>query len=126
MPSVTLSDENIETRLVTLDKSKKKSRDERFTKSRASTRPLPENRQYPNRIRELRLARNWLQDELAAMVGLTAAAVNRHERGNRDLDGWTIERYAIVFQVSPYALFVHPDEYIEYDAPLDKDDPTDA
>lgn len=69
---------------------------------------------HPNRIRELRNARQLNQKELGQLIGLPQPTVNRHENGNRSLDGFAIERYAKFFGVSPYELFVPVDHAVEY------------
>lgn len=55
------------------------------------------------------------QAQVGKMTGVKHATVNRHENGNRGLDGFAIERYAKLFGVSPYELFVKPDHEVEYD-----------
>lgn len=42
--------------------------------------------EMPNRIRELRMARGWSQDQLAARVGCSKPQISDLERGNRSLD----------------------------------------
>lgn len=61
-----------------------------------------------NRLRELRTKRGLSQEHAAAMVGYDISTVNRHENGNRGLDGSAIDRYAKLYQVSAYELFVDP------------------
>lgn len=65
---------------------------------------------YPNRLRALREGRKLTQAQVGQMVGLTESAVNRHEQGNRSLDGLAIDRYARFYGVSAYELFVSPEE----------------
>jgi transcriptional regulator with XRE-family HTH domain len=83
------------------------------------TKAIPKHVKFPNRLRELRVAKGLGQAKLGELVGLTAAAVNRHERGNRSLDGMAIDRYADVLGVSPYELFVRADHEIRYDTDPD-------
>ena len=63
---------------------------------------------HPNRLKELREERGWTQIDVAERVGFPQPTYNRHERGNRGLDGTAIDRYARLFGVSPFALFVDP------------------
>ena len=66
----------------------------------------PELMQYPNRLRILRQERKWTLDDVAQFMGLTVPAVSRHESGNRSLDGPLIDRYATLYSVSPFEIFV--------------------
>lgn len=71
---------------------------------------------HPNRLRELRLARNVSQSEIARQTGIRQAHISLHETGNRLLTGEMIDRYATYFDVTPYELFVPRDFWIAYDA----------
>lgn len=62
-----------------------------------------------NRLKELRNRRGLSQEHAAAMVGYDISTVNRHENGNRGLDGSAIDRYAKLYQVAAYELFVDPE-----------------
>ncbi len=68
---------------------------------------------YPNRLRALREARGLTQEQVGTLVGITESAINRHERGNRSLDGNAIDRYARFYSVSAYELFVGANEVPE-------------
>lgn len=46
-----------------------------------------------NRIKELRVTKRMTQEELAKEVGITAAAVSRHENHQREPDEQTAARY---------------------------------
>lgn len=46
-----------------------------------------------NRIKELRIQNRMTQEELAEKVGITAAAVSRHENHQREPDDETAARY---------------------------------
>jgi transcriptional regulator with XRE-family HTH domain len=70
---------------------------------------------HPNRLAELRDKRMLSQTEVAKLLGMTPATINRHERGNRSLDALAIERYARFYNVSPFELFVPADSYVEYE-----------
>lgn len=73
-----------------------------------------ERPRHPNRLAELRDTRKLTQSDIAKLLGMTAATVNRHERGNRALDGFAIERYAKFYGVSPYEIFVPADSWVPY------------
>jgi len=61
-------------------------------------RPMTE---MPNRIRELRMARGWSQDQLAARVGCSKPQISDLERGNRGLDLDWMRRLADALGVLP-------------------------
>ena len=59
-----------------------------------------------NRIKELRINAGLSQKELGDMVGLTHAAVSRHENGSRGLDELMIKAYSKALEVQAHELFV--------------------
>lgn len=73
-----------------------------------------ERPRHPNRLAELRDRRQLSQSDIAKLLGMTAATVNRHERGNRALDGFAIERYAKFYGVSPYEIFVPAESWVPF------------
>lgn len=58
-----------------------------------------------NRLAELRRARGLTQKELAAAAGVTAAAVCRWERGNRDIPTLTLAKLCRAMGLEPSAFF---------------------
>ena len=50
-----------------------------------------------NKIKELRLSRDWTQAELGKMLNCSDVAVGRYESGKRDLDTATISALCDVF-----------------------------
>jgi hypothetical protein len=54
------------------------------------------------------------QSEVGKDLGWKSPVVNRHELGNRALDGFAIERYARYYNVSPYEIFVPADYLVIY------------
>lgn len=62
----------------------------------------------PNRLKEIRVERGLTLEQASALSGFSLAAISRHENGNRGLDGSAIDRYARMYQVAPYELFVNP------------------
>lgn len=50
-------------------------------------------------VRELRLQRNWTQDDLAAELGVDAAYISRIERGQKNVSLETVIRLSAVFGV---------------------------
>lgn len=55
---------------------------------------------YPNRIRELRLARGWSQEELGELCGMSGVQVGYLELGRRELKLSTMKVLARVFEIS--------------------------
>jgi transcriptional regulator with XRE-family HTH domain len=55
----------------------------------------------PNRIRELRLARDWSQDRLAEKVGCSKMQISDLERGNVSLTVEWMRRIAATLGLSP-------------------------
>lgn len=53
-----------------------------------------------NRIAELRQSRHYTQDEMAAMLGISRAALSHYEKGRREPDYATLIKIADLFQVS--------------------------
>jgi transcriptional regulator with XRE-family HTH domain len=53
-----------------------------------------------NRIAELRMSRHMTQDELAAKLGISRAALSHYEKGRREPDYETLIKIADLFQVS--------------------------
>lgn len=69
---------------------------------------------HPNRLKELRAIHKLDQKDVARALKIPAPTVNRHENGNRSMDGFMIERYAYFYGVSPYEIFVPVDHSVEY------------
>jgi transcriptional regulator with XRE-family HTH domain len=64
---------------------------------------------FPNRIRELRVGRNWSQDQLADEVGCAKAQISDLERGNRGLTVDWMRRLADALGVTPADLLSRED-----------------
>lgn len=65
--------------------------------------------EMPNRIRELRIARNWSQDHLADLCHCSKAQISDLERGNRGLDLHWMRRLAKAFAITPAELLSEAD-----------------
>jgi transcriptional regulator with XRE-family HTH domain len=63
----------------------------------------------PNRIRELRMARDWSQDRLAEAVGCSKMTISDLERGNVGLTVEWMRRIALVLQITPGELLSRDD-----------------
>ncbi|CAH0119370.1 MULTISPECIES: helix-turn-helix domain-containing protein [unclassified Paenibacillus] len=55
---------------------------------------------YGNRIAELREKKGWTQEELAASIGITRAALSHYEKNRRKPDFETLMQLADLFEVS--------------------------
>ena len=53
-----------------------------------------------NRIRELRLAKGWLQKDLATRMNIGIVSVSRYELEQRQLDPETIIKLCDIFEVT--------------------------
>jgi transcriptional regulator with XRE-family HTH domain len=58
-----------------------------------------------DRIRELRLARGWTEEQLGAHAGVTTLDVSHVETGEPDVSVSTLEKLAAALDVSPAELF---------------------
>jgi transcriptional regulator with XRE-family HTH domain len=56
---------------------------------------------FGRRLREVRLEREWTQEELADRSGLTSVQVSRIERGVREVRLTTLLRLIAALEVSP-------------------------
>lgn len=63
-----------------------------------------------NRLRELRDRSRLTQEEVSTLTGISVAAISRHENCSRGLGRDAIERYAGVYKVHTYEIFVDPAE----------------
>lgn len=64
---------------------------------------------WPNRLKELREAKGWRQQDVADRLGMTARGVSLHEQGI-NFNGHRIDAYARLYGVTPRELFVAPSE----------------
>lgn len=63
-----------------------------------------------NRLRELRDRSRLTQEEVSTLTGISVAAISRHENCSRGLGRDAIEKYASLYKVSTYEIFMDPDE----------------
>ena len=68
-----------------------------------------------NRLRELREARKLTQQEVAKLLDIDHTTVSRHESGSRGLNPEDIQRYARLYKVESYELFIDPKDLQEED-----------
>ena len=66
-----------------------------------------------NRLRELREARKLTQQEVAKLLDIDHTTVSRHESGSRDLSPEDIQKYARLYKVESYELFIDPKDLQE-------------
>ena len=62
----------------------------------------------PNRLKELRDRSRLTQEEVSMITGYSIATISRHESGSRKMDMDAIDRYAKLYKVRTYELFVDP------------------
>lgn len=65
-----------------------------------------ERSKFGEQIRQLRLAKNWSQEELAVRAGLHSTYIGGIERGQRNLGFDNIIKLASALDEHPSALFV--------------------
>lgn len=63
-----------------------------------------------NRLRELRLERKLTQEEVAKLLDIDNTTVSKHETGLRGLSLEDIEKYARLYKVEPFELFISPED----------------
>ena len=63
-----------------------------------------------NRLRELRDRSRLTMQEVATLTGFSVAAISRHENGSRSLSEDAVDRYARLYKVRTYELFINPRE----------------
>ena len=68
-----------------------------------------------NRLRELREACKLTQQEVAKLLDIDHTTVSRHESGSRSLDPEDIQKYARLYKVESYELFIDPKDLQEED-----------
>ncbi len=68
-----------------------------------------------NRLRELREARKLTQQEVAKLLDIDHTTVSRHESGSRGLNPGDIQKYARLYKVESYELFINPKDLQEED-----------
>ena len=61
-----------------------------------------------NRLRELRDACKLTQYEVAKLLDIDHTTVSRHESGSRSLGPEDIQKYARLYKVESYELFIDP------------------
>ena len=66
------------------------------------------NKILKNRLRELRETRKLTQQEVAKLLDIDHTTVSRHESGSRDLSPEDIQKYARLYKVESYELFIDP------------------
>lgn len=63
-----------------------------------------------NRLRELRDRSRLTLQEVSTLTGFSVAAISRHENGSRSLSEEAVLRYAALYKVHSYEVFVDPRE----------------
>jgi transcriptional regulator with XRE-family HTH domain len=73
------------------------------------------NKTPKNRLRELREARKLTQQEVAKLLDMDHTTISRHESGSRGLSPEDIQKYARLYKVESYELFIDPKNLQEED-----------
>ncbi len=73
------------------------------------------NKTSKNRLRELREARKLTQQEVAKLLDIDHTTISRHESGSRGLSPEDIQKYARLYKVESYELFINPKDLQEED-----------
>jgi putative transcriptional regulator len=73
------------------------------------------NKILKNRLRELREARKLTQQEVAKLLDIDHTTISRHESGSRGLSPEDIQKYARLYKVESYELFIDPEGLQEED-----------
>ncbi len=71
------------------------------------------NKTTKNRLRELREARKLTQQEVAKLLDIDHTTISRHESGSRGLSPEDIQKYARLYKVESYELFIDPKDLQE-------------
>lgn len=64
----------------------------------------------PNRLSELREQSRLTQEEVGKLMDLAPSTVSKHEAGTRSLSQENIERYAAIYKVRTFEIFVNPND----------------
>lgn len=64
-----------------------------------------------NRIKELRIDKNWTQAELGCMLGVNQTAIGKYERGELEPNIETLKKLCIIFDCSIDYLIGFADEF---------------
>ena len=73
------------------------------------------NKISKNRLRELRETCKLTQQEVAKLLDIDHTTVSRHESGSRGLSPEDIQKYARLYKVESYELFIDPKSLQEED-----------
>ena len=71
------------------------------------------NKISKNRLRELRETCKLTQQEVAKLLDIDHTTVSRHESGSRGLSPEDIQKYARLYKVESYELFIDPKDLQE-------------
>lgn len=71
---------------------------------------MEDNQVNTNRLAILRAESKLTQKEVAKLMDLDVTTICKHETGNRNPTAEEIERYAKLFKVSSYEIFMAPEK----------------
>lgn len=61
-----------------------------------------------NRLRELRDRSRLTLQEVSTLTGFSVAAISRHENGSRGITEDALVKYAALYKVHTYEIFIEP------------------
>lgn len=63
-----------------------------------------------NRLRELRDRSRLTMQEVSVLTGFSVATISRHENGSRSLSEDAVDKYARLYKVRTYEIYIDPRE----------------
>lgn len=76
---------------------------------------MKDNSAPKNRLREFRDRSRLTQEEVSQLTGFSVAAISRHENCSRSLSEEAVIKYANLYKVHTYELFIDPSDSDECD-----------
>ena len=76
----------------------------------SATKSQPSRIPRPNRLKELRQERGMTQAEVGSLLGVSHMSVSHAESGRRGLSNATIEKYAELYGVPSFSIFLSDED----------------
>lgn len=76
---------------------------------------MKDNGAQKNRLKELRDRSRLTLQEVSTLTGFSVAAISRHENCSRSLSDEAVVKYAALYKVHTYELFVNPEDIKDYE-----------
>lgn len=71
---------------------------------------MKDNSAQKNRLREFRDRSRLTLEEVSLLTGFSVPTISRHESGGRSLSEEAILKYAALYKVHTYEIFMNPNE----------------